>query len=171
MRRAILLLLLRGAARHPLAPSEEAGVTAKASYFRKTYFRILTAVAAAALAMCLLAMGVAAAPAEASSNGKIAFASDRDFDEAVSNHREEIYVMDADGSNQIRLTNSPQEDLHPTWSPDGEEIAFTTNRDGNDEIYVMNTDGSNQTALIDNLAYDTFPEWEPLDLATPSTVS
>ncbi len=49
----------------------------------------------------------------------------------------------------------------PNWSPDGTEIAFTSNRDGNDEIYVMNADGSNQTRLTYNDAYDGMPAWSP----------
>ncbi len=32
---------------------------------------------------------------------------------------DEIYVMDADGSNQTNLTNSPGDDAHPSWSPEG----------------------------------------------------
>src|SRR5437016_6050780 len=52
-------------------------------------------------------------------NGKIAFTSDRD-----SNR--EIYVMNADGTNQVRLTNNSVVDDHPTWSPDGTKIAFVS---------------------------------------------
>ena len=49
-------------------------------------------------------------------NGKIAFTSDRD-----GNH--EIYVMNADGTNQVRLTNNSVADDYPTWSPDGTRLA------------------------------------------------
>ena len=49
----------------------------------------------------------------------------------------------------------------PAWSPDGEQIAFATDRDGNLEIYVMAADGSNPTRLTDNPAEDSNPGWSP----------
>ncbi len=87
-------------------------------------------------------------------NGKIAFVSDRDGNN-------EIYVMNADGSNQTRFTNNSVEDTQPAWSPDGAKIAFVSQRDDNLEIYVMNADGSNQTRLTINPASDTSPDWSP----------
>ena len=60
--------------------------------------------------------------------------------------------MNADGSNQTRLTNNPAIDISPSFSADGSKIAFVSNRDGNQEIYVMNADGSNQTRLTNNSA-------------------
>jgi len=91
---------------------------------------------------------------DAASEGKIAFCSSLDGNW-------EIYVMDADGSNQTRLTNNPAYDMDPSWSPNGERIAFWSHRDGNWEIYVMNADGSGQTRLTYNLASDTYPDWSP----------
>ena len=85
---------------------------------------------------------------------KIAFNSTRD-----GNY--EIYIMNDDGSKQIRLTNNPANDYLPAWSPDGSQIAFTSNRDGNYEIYVMNADGSKQTRLTNNPADDLHPAWSP----------
>ena len=71
--------------------------------------------------------------------------------------------MNADGSNQTRLTNNTAFDDGPSFSPDGSKIAFVSARDGGDEIYIMNADGSNQTRLTNNspLVTDFYPSFGP----------
>jgi len=69
--------------------------------------------------------------------------------------------MNADGSNQHRLTDNPAPDSYPAWSPDGTRIAFVSERDGNSEIYVMNADGSDPRRLTDEAAVDAYPAWSP----------
>jgi len=91
-------------------------------------------------------------PAWSPDGKKIAFCSEK-------SGNWEIYVMDADGSNQVNLTNNPAHDMDPTWSPDGTRIAFDSDRDGNNEIYVMNADGSNAVNLTNNPASDRDPDW------------
>lgn len=85
---------------------------------------------------------------------KIAFVSNRDGNP-------EIYVMDADGANETRLTNNRASDGAPTWSPDGMRIAFVSSRDGNRDIYIMNADGSGQVRLTTHEANDGGPSWSP----------
>ena len=80
------------------------------------------------------------APVVPGGNGPIVFDSNRDG-------KSQIYVMNADGSNQTRLTGPTASNYYPAFSPDGTRIAFTSDRDGNSQIYVMNADGSNQTRL------------------------
>ena len=99
--------------------------------------------ACALLITLVTVAGAAVGTAQAAfpgTNGKIAFESNRDGNE-------EIYVMNADGTNQTNLTNNAARDYVPAWSPDGSKIAFGSTRDGNDEIYVMNADGSGQVNL------------------------
>ena len=84
----------------------------------------------------------------------IAFASNRDG-------KNEIYVMDADGSNVKRLTNNMVEDGNPGWSPDGRRIVFDSERDGNREVYLMDADGGNQIRITRNNAMDTTATWSP----------
>lgn len=75
----------------------------------------------------------------------------------------EIYVMNADGSNQTRLTNNAAVDTGGTFSPDGSKIVFTSNRDGDNEVFVINADGSGIVQLTNNTFSDTvdFSAWSP----------
>jgi putative intracellular protease/amidase len=87
--------------------------------------------------------------------GLIAFVSDRDGNG-------EIYVMNADGSNQRRLTHFRDFDGVPTWSPDGQRLAFYTHLSHSKWIIqAMDPDGSNQRPLTDNDACDGAPFWSP----------
>ncbi len=87
-------------------------------------------------------------------SSQIAFASTRDGNW-------EIYIMDATGANQTRLTNHSAVDWQPAISPDGTKIAFMSTRDGNFEIYVMNVDGTAVIRLTNDLAVDWLPDWSP----------
>ena len=82
--------------------------------------------------------------------------------------RGEIYLMDADGSNPINLTQSvDRPDGRSSWSPDGKQIAFTSaelfNKDtlANSDIWVMDADGANPRNLTNHDALDQTPDWSP----------
>ena len=89
---------------------------------------------------------------------QIAFVSNRD------GHSWEIYVMDVDGGNPQRLTNSPEVEWSPSWSPNGKRIVFSAEKDEHEwkqDIYVMDADGGNLQKLTKNPGIDNHPAWSP----------
>lgn len=59
----------------------------------------------------------------------------------------EIFVMNADGSDVTRVTNTTTQNFGPIWSPDGKQIVFGSFRAGVFEVIVMNADGMGETQL------------------------
>ena len=72
-----------------------------------------------------------------------------------------IFVMNADGTGLVRLTDHRVGNGAPAWSPDGRRIAFTVQRFGNDEIFVINADGTELVNLTHHPADDAAPAWSP----------
>lgn len=66
----------------------------------------------------------------------------------------DIFSVNVDGTNLLRLTDSPGYDAEATVSPLGDKIVFTSLRDGDPELYLMNIDGSEQTRLTFQKGYD-----------------
>jgi Tol biopolymer transport system component len=83
---------------------------------------------------------------------KIAFVSNRDG-------TSQIYVINADGTNETRLTNTHAYESNPAWSPDGSKIAFVSTRSGAGHVYIMNADGSGVTQFTDGPGYEGEPAW------------
>jgi TolB protein len=101
---------------------------------------------------------------------KIAFASDLDPATGLAGADFEIFVMDADGSNLVQLTDNQGDDQEPTWSPDGSAIAFAGERgDEQLDIYTMNADGTNEVRLtVDSVAQDFTPSWSQNEIVFSS---
>src|SRR5262249_60817000 len=55
----------------------------------------------------------------------------------------EIVLYNAETGKVKNLTRHPAEDSYPAWSPDGQKIAFASNRSGTTNVYVMDADGGN----------------------------
>ncbi|HBB87134.1 MAG TPA: hypothetical protein DC047_05925 [Blastocatellia bacterium] len=100
-----------------------------------------------------------------SPNGtKILFQSDRDSTPPEPDNpgpaKQDIYVMNPDGSGQTRLTTNSADDCNAEWSPDGSKIVFQSLRNGSYfQVYSMNADGSGQMNLSNSTAADTQPSW------------
>ena len=74
----------------------------------------------------------------------------------------EVYVIDTSGENLVRLTEDPAYDGVPSWSPDSQSLAFTSERASNADIFVMDADGGNIVQLTDGQgAFNVVPSWSP----------
>jgi Tol biopolymer transport system component len=80
----------------------------------------------------------------------------------------EVYTVDLDGSNVQQMTTNhgyygDYEFILPLldWSPDGDQIVFSSDIDGDLEIYIMDVDGSDIRQLTSNGDMDQFPDWSP----------
>jgi Tol biopolymer transport system component len=111
------------------------------------------------LLLLLCATVALAAPSTAGAtpsgpNGRIVFGSNRDGNQ-------ELYSVNADGSELRRLTWTPQEEQLPAWSPDGSRIAYESETDGHRRIWVMNADGSEQRLAATLASGESEPAWSP----------
>ncbi|HEX9893852.1 MAG TPA: hypothetical protein VGA78_08000 [Gemmatimonadales bacterium] len=104
----------------------------------------------------LTSLGENTHPSWSPDGRKIVFTSYRDGGAG------EIYIMNADGLNQRRITNNSSTDLQPDWSPDGSRIAFSSDATGSFDILGMKPDGSSLEiiARFDD-ATESNPRWSP----------
>ncbi len=74
----------------------------------------------------------------------------------------EIYRIDpSDGRVEARLTSNPAIDSSPSFSPDGSQIAFVSNRQGSPQIFVMSANGGAAKRVTFQGKYNQTPRWSP----------
>lgn len=73
----------------------------------------------------------------------------------------DVFVSNADGSGEQRITDDPGDDWSPAWSPDGTRLLFTSNRAGNDDVWVTTATGGSAMQLTHDPADDEVPVWSP----------
>lgn len=110
--------------------------------------------------------GMTISPAWSPKGDQMAFSASKDgnaeiYVADVSNLSRRIGQTAQGSTSERRLTFSRSEDLSPTWSPTGQQIAFTSDRGGTPQIYVMNADGSSVRRLTFEGPYNTSPAWSP----------
>ena len=86
----------------------------------------------------------------------IAFDSRQDIDATT-----DIFVIQLNGENRKQLTFHPAHDAFADWSPDGTQIAFSSDRDGNYDIWIMDADGSNLLNVTNTEENELLPQWSP----------
>jgi len=100
---------------------------------------------------------------------KIVFHSERDEDDVKNQYPHyDIYIMNFDGTNEIRITNDPTtpvddhiNDYSPDWSPDGKKIVFISYHTSYPDIFTINPDGTDQLALTKLYSGVFSPKWTP----------
>ena len=84
-------------------------------------------------------------------------------DAQANDYRGAIWLAPADGAAEPRrFTSGVKHDADPRWSPDGAQLAFTSNREGKAmQLYVMPLAGGEPVQLTDGDCEDTGPAWSP----------
>lgn len=100
------------------------------------------------------------APRMAPGAQKIVFVSDRDsLAMPVGKRIYQLYVVNTEGTNLRKVLDLPVSQFDPVWSPDGTQILFHMEIDGNRDLYLVNEDGSNLTRITTDPAPDLTPTW------------
>lgn len=82
---------------------------------------------------------------------------------ASTQHRAtaDIYVKSVDGQAVTQLTNDPSQDVMPSISPDGQRVAFSSNRSGSWDVYVVGIDGGQPVQITSESTHELHPSWAP----------
>ena len=80
----------------------------------------------------------------------------------TENKDDEIYRLNIETQQDVRLTDWPKHNFCPAWSNDDQKIVYVTSMEGSrPEIYIMDSDGKNKTRITHNDLGETLPDWHP----------
>ncbi len=96
-------------------------------------------------------------PAWSPDGTRIAFQVNRD----VRVNGFDVYVVNADGTDERLLAGGPGDQYHPSWSPDGKKVVYVNRGMDDSEIWVVNADGSDAHPITDNDSNEAYPRWSP----------
>jgi Tol biopolymer transport system component len=89
----------------------------------------------------------------------------------VFDNHEDVWSINADGTDLTRLTHSPGYEFDPSWSPDGTQIAYRSDRGDESEIWLMNADGTDQRRLTRGLSPAWSPDGSKIAYASPGEIN
>jgi Tol biopolymer transport system component len=89
----------------------------------------------------------------------------------VFDNHEDVWSINANGTDLIRLTHSPGYEFDPSWSPDGTQIAYRSDRGDESEIWLMNADGTDQRRLTRGLSPAWSPDGSKIAYASPGEIN
>lgn len=115
-------------------------------------------VSAAALPTQTLKTLAGPQPGEALPRNHLAGAIVLAMDEGIDSH---LFAFRLDGHPLQRLTSGNWRDTHPAFSPDGNKLAFASNRSGYWDLYLLTLASGEITRLTDTPQYDAAPSWSP----------
>lgn len=76
---------------------------------------------------------------------------------------DDIFLTNLNNTVTYNLTDSRSRDWHPSWSANGAQITFNSDRSGNPDIFIMNANGSDPINITNNSATDVSPDWAPVN--------
>jgi Tol biopolymer transport system component len=126
---------------------------------------LIVAAVLMACAVVVLALSEKAEATFPGKNGRIAYASYAERCRlclvGYPGHDPEIYTINPNGRGKFQLTHNNEIDLEPSYSPNGQRIAYASLGADDQEIYTINLNGSGKTKVTNNTKEDDSPAYSP----------